>query len=82
MTLTIQQRESILAKTQSLVAEKYFDPEFDNAAWQAIVTRNRPEIVGANNTADFEGAIGKVAVYDRILTSSQIAATYNAMFSN
>jgi C-terminal processing protease CtpA/Prc len=60
MTLTIQQRESILAKTQSLVAEKYFDPEFDNAAWQAIVTRNRPEIVGANNTADFEGAIGKM----------------------
>lgn len=35
-----------------------------------------------DNDSYFEGAIGKVAVYDRILTSSQIAATYNAMFSN
>jgi hypothetical protein len=30
----------------------------------------------------FEGAIGKVAIYDRILSSAQIAATYNAMFAN
>jgi C-terminal processing protease CtpA/Prc len=60
MTLTTQQRESILRKIQSLVAEKYFDPAFDNAEWQAIVTRNRPEIVSANNTADFEGAIGRM----------------------
>jgi hypothetical protein len=35
-----------------------------------------------DNNSYFEGAIGKVAVYDRILTSSQIAATYNAMFSS
>jgi len=60
MALTAQQRESILAKIQSLVAEKYFDPAFDHSAWQAIVTRNRPAIVGASSTADFEGAIGKM----------------------
>ncbi len=54
MTLTTQQRESILTKIQSLVAEKYFDPAFDNSAWQAIVARNRPVIVGASSTADFD----------------------------
>jgi hypothetical protein len=44
---------------------------------------NAPFCIGTRDTDSyFEGAIGKVAVYDRILTSSQIAATYNAMFSN
>jgi hypothetical protein len=30
----------------------------------------------------FEGGIGKVAIYDRLLSSAEIAATYNAMFAN
>ena len=60
MELTTQQRESILAKIQSLVAEKYFDPAFDHSGWQAIVRRNRPAIVDASSTADFESAIGKM----------------------
>jgi hypothetical protein len=42
-----------------------------------------PFCVGTRDSDSyFEGAIGKVAVYDRVLTSSQIEATYNAMFSN
>ena len=44
---------------------------------------NAPFCIGTrDNNSYFEGAIGKVAVYDRILTSSQIAATYSAMFSS
>ena len=37
MTLTKTQRETILTKIQSLVTEKYFDPSFNEAAWQEIV---------------------------------------------
>jgi hypothetical protein len=35
-----------------------------------------------NNASYFEGGIGKVAIYDRLLSSAEIAATYNAMFAN
>ena len=57
MSLSKEQRESILAKIQTLVAEKYFDPAFDNSAWQGIVARNRASIVDASSTSDFEKAI-------------------------
>jgi carboxyl-terminal processing protease len=57
MNLTKEQRESILAKIQTLVANKYFDPAFDNSAWQAIVARHRASIVDANSTSEFEKAI-------------------------
>ena len=51
MTLTKTQREAILTKIQSLVTEKYFDPSFNEAAWQEIVRRNRAAIVGASDTS-------------------------------
>lgn len=60
MTLTKAQREAILTKIQSLVAEKYFDPAFNEAAWEEIVRRNRIAIVGAHDTAGFEGAVSKM----------------------
>ena len=60
MTLTKAQREAILTKIQSLVAEKYFDPAFNEAAWEEIVRRNRSAIVGAHDTAGFEGAVSKM----------------------
>jgi hypothetical protein len=44
---------------------------------------NAPLRIGTrDNDSYFEGAIGKVAVYDRLLSSAQIAATYSAMFAN
>jgi carboxyl-terminal processing protease len=60
MTLTKAQREAILTKIQSLVAEKYFDPAFNEAAWEEIVRRNRSAIVGAHDTSGFEGAVSKM----------------------
>jgi carboxyl-terminal processing protease len=60
MTLTKAQREAILTKIRSLVAEKFFDPAFNEAAWEEIVRRNRIAIVGAHDTAGFEGAVSKM----------------------
>jgi carboxyl-terminal processing protease len=60
MTLTKAQREAILTKIRSLVAEKYFDPAFNEAAWEEIVRRNRIAIVGAHDTAAFEEAVSKM----------------------
>jgi carboxyl-terminal processing protease len=60
MTITIDQREAILSKIHSLIAEKYFDPSFDDARWTSIVNHNRPAIIGASSTAEFEAAIGKM----------------------
>ena len=39
-------------------------------------------IATRNYDSYFDGAIGKVAVYDYILSTAQIGATYNAMFSS
>jgi hypothetical protein len=39
MTLTRSQREAVLNKIKVLVAEKYFDPAFDNASWNAIAAQ-------------------------------------------
>ena len=47
MNLTKSQRAAILKKIQSLVQEKYFDPAFNEAAWQETVRRNRTDIVEA-----------------------------------
>lgn len=60
MTLTKSQRESVLKKIQSLVTEKYFDPAFNEAAWQEIVRRNRTAILEAAGTAGFEAATSKM----------------------
>ena len=60
MTLTKAQREAILTKIQSLVEEKYFDPAFNEAAWQEIVRRNRTAIVAAHDTVGFEDAVSKM----------------------
>jgi C-terminal processing protease CtpA/Prc len=60
MILTKSQREAILAKIQSIVTEKYFDPAFNEAAWQEIVRCNREAIVDAGDTSGFEAAVSKM----------------------
>jgi len=57
MTLTRSQRETILDKIRRLVAEKYFDPNFDEAAWNAIVEQHRGFIYEAKTGSAFERAV-------------------------
>lgn len=62
MTLTKDQRESILKKIETTVSEKYYSPAFEQSAWQAIVQRHRDSIVHAISTEAFESAIQKMLV--------------------
>jgi len=57
MTPTRSQRENILGKIKAQVSEKYFDPAFNEAAWNANVERHRGTVVDANTTLAFENAI-------------------------
>src|ERR1700751_1400976 len=57
MTISRSQRETILARIQRLVAEKYFDPNFDDSVWNGIVDENRKTIVEANTEDAFEKAV-------------------------
>ena len=57
MTPTRSQRENILGKIKAQVSEKYFDPAFNEAAWNATVERHRGTVVDANTTLAFENAI-------------------------
>jgi carboxyl-terminal processing protease len=58
MDITKAQRNTILMKIEAIVSEKYFDPAFDNAAWNATVSRHRSTIVESGNTEAFEKAVG------------------------
>jgi carboxyl-terminal processing protease len=57
MTLSRSQREAMLGKIQKLVAEKYFDPKFDEAVWNRIVDHHRGPILDANDDPAFERAV-------------------------
>jgi C-terminal processing protease CtpA/Prc len=57
MALSQSQREIVLAKIQRLVSEKYFDPNFNEAAWKRIVEDHRKAIVTAENDGLFERAV-------------------------
>src|SRR5579859_7642924 len=57
MAQTHSQRETVLAKIQRLVSEKYFDPKFDEALWNRIVDNHRKNIVDAESETAFETAV-------------------------
>ena len=57
MALSHAQRETVLAKIQRLVAEKYFDPNFDEAVWNRIVENHRKTVIEAQSEAAFETAV-------------------------
>jgi carboxyl-terminal processing protease len=57
MTLSRSQREAMLGKIQKLVAEKYFDPKFDEAIWNRIVDHHRGPILDAGDDQAFERAV-------------------------
>lgn len=56
MDLNKTQRSAILAKIEKTVAEKYYDPAFDQNAWQAIVSKHRSAILNAGTPEAFESA--------------------------
>ena len=57
MTLTRSQRETILAKIQKLVAEKYFDPKFYDSVWSRVVDHHRSSVLEASGDQAFENAV-------------------------
>ncbi len=60
MDLNKAQRGALLDKIEAAVAEKYYDPTFSQAAWQAIVASHREAVVNAPTTAAFETEISAV----------------------
>ena len=57
MKLSRSQRESILTKIRTLVAEKYFDPRFDDSVWNSVVDHHGASILDANTVPAFEKAV-------------------------
>jgi C-terminal processing protease CtpA/Prc len=60
MHLDKTQRGILLSKIEMTVAEKYYDPSFDQSAWKAVVSRNRSAILEAPTTLAFEIAVRKM----------------------
>jgi C-terminal processing protease CtpA/Prc len=60
MTLNRSKREIILARIRKLVAEKYFDPDFDEAVWNRIVEHHRGFIIAADTAFRFEQAVASM----------------------
>ena len=58
MDLNKSQRSALLKKIEATVAEKYFDPAFDDRAWRAIVGKHREAVLNAPTTDAFEKEIG------------------------
>ena len=50
MTLTRSDRQNLLGKITTLVAEKYYDPAFGGKDWKEIVSRHTESIVQAEGT--------------------------------
>ena len=57
MNLTKEQRAAVLSKIEKTVVEKYYDPAFNQAGWQAIVAKHRTVILDVPSTAAFEQGI-------------------------
>jgi carboxyl-terminal processing protease len=57
MTLTRSDRQNLLAKITTLVAQKYYDPAFGGKDWEQIVSKHRDSIVQADTVDAFEAAV-------------------------
>lgn len=57
MALTRADRQSLLSKISSLVAEKYYDPTFGGKDWKQIVAKHTDSILGAETVDGFEAAV-------------------------
>ncbi len=57
MTLTRSDRQNLLGKITTLVAQKYYDPAFGGKNWEQIVSRHKDSIVQAETVDGFEAAV-------------------------
>lgn len=57
MALTRSDRQNLLAKITTLVAQKYYDPTFGGKNWEQIVSKHRDSIVQAETVDGFEAAV-------------------------
>jgi carboxyl-terminal processing protease len=57
MTLTRSDRQNLLGKITTLVAEKYYDPAFGGKDWKEIVSKHTESIVEAETADGFEAAV-------------------------
>ena len=57
MTLTRSDRQNLLGKITTLVAEKYYDPAFGGKDWEQIVSKHTDSIVQAETVDGFEAAV-------------------------
>ena len=57
MTLTRSDRQNLLGKITTLVAEKYYDPAFGGKDWKEIVSKHTESIVKAETADGFEAAV-------------------------
>lgn len=57
MTLTRSDRQNLLGKITTLVAQKYYDPTFGGKDWEQIVAKHRDSIVQAETVDGFEAAV-------------------------
>jgi carboxyl-terminal processing protease len=57
MTLTRSDRQNLLGKITTLVAEKYYDPAFGGKDWNEIVSKHTEAIVQAETADGFEAAV-------------------------
>lgn len=60
MDLTRKEREMLLNKIKTVVAEKYFDPAFNETQWRGTVERHRATILGADSPSAFETTIARM----------------------
>lgn len=57
MTLTRSDRQNLLGKITTLVAQKYYDPTFGGKNWKQIVSKHTDSIVQADTVDGFEAAV-------------------------
>lgn len=57
MTLTRSDRQNLLGKITTLVAQKYYDPKFGGKNWDQIVSKHRGSIIEAETVDGFESAV-------------------------
>ena len=57
MTLSRSDRQNLLGKITTLVAQKYYDPAFGGKDWNQIVSKHTDSIIQADTVDGFEAAV-------------------------
>ena len=60
MTLTRSDREQMLKKISTAVADKYYDPHFHGKDWKRTVARHEQSIINADSDRAYESAVSEL----------------------